>query len=150
MNQVDNTQFSEYAERTTRSLTKAMILHPIACGLNFIAFMLALGAGLVGSLLASMVALLAFLVTLVIMIIDFVMFSIVRNNINEDGTGARAYYAAAAWTILVSAICSLIGTLIVFFTCCSGRMHKRRNGGVAKHEVDGYAPPATRPRRRWF
>jgi hypothetical protein len=150
MNQVDNTQFSEYAERTTRSLTKAMILHPIACGLNFIAFMLALGAGLVGSLLASMVALLAFLVTLVIMIIDFVMFSIVRNNINEDGTGARAYYAAAAWTILFSAICSLIGTLIVFFTCCSGRMHKRRNGGVAKHEVDGYAPPATRPRRRWF
>lgn len=150
MNQVDNTQFSQYAESTTRSLTKAMILHPIACGLNFIAFMLALGAGVVGSLLASMVALLAFLVTLVIMIIDFVLFSIVRSNINDDGTGAHAYYASAAWTILVSAICSLIGTIIVFFTCCSGRMHSRRNRGVGtKHEVDGYAPPTTR-RRRWF
>ncbi|KAH8911907.1 pali-domain-containing protein [Coniochaeta sp. PMI_546] len=151
MNQVDNTQFSDYAERTTRSLTKAMILHPIACGLNFIAFMLALGAGVVGSLLASLVAALAFLVTVVILIIDFVMFSIVRSNVNDDGTGAHAYYASAAWTILVSAICSLIGTVIVFFTCCSGRLHRRRNGVATKHEVvqDGYAPPTTR-RRRWF
>jgi hypothetical protein len=50
---------------TARGMTKAMILHPIACGLNFIAFMLALGSGFVGSFLASMVALLAFVVTAV-------------------------------------------------------------------------------------
>lgn len=149
MNQVDNTQFSEYAERTTRSLTKAMILHPIACGLNFIAFMLALGAGMVGSLLAAMVALLAFLTTVVIMIIDFVLFSIIKSNVNDDGTNANPYYASAAWTILVSAICSLLGTIIVFFTCCSGRLHRRRSAMAPKNEVDGYAPPATR-RRRWF
>jgi len=151
MNQVDGTQFSDYATRTTRSLTKAMVLHPIACGLNFIAFMLALGAGVVGSLFASLVAALAFLVTLVILIIDFVMFSIVKSNVNDDGTGAHAFYASAAWTILVSGICSLLGTVIVFFTCCSGRLHRRRNGMTTKHEVvqDGYAPPTTR-RRRWF
>jgi len=151
MNQVDGTQFSDYATRTTRDLTKAMILHPIACGLNFIAFMLALGAGLVGSLLASLVAALAFLVTVVILIIDFVMFGIVRSNVNGDGTGAHASYGVAAWTILVSAICALIGTVIVFFTCCSSRLHRRRNGVVTKHEVvqDGYAP-ATSRRRRFF
>jgi Na+/serine symporter len=151
MNQVDNTQFSDYATRTTRSLTKAMVLHPVACGLNFIAFMLALGAGVVGSLLASLVAAVAFIVTLVIMIIDFVLFSIVKSNIHDDGTGAHAYYASAAWTILVSAICSLIGTIIVFFTCCSSRLHRRRDRVTTKHEVvqDGYAAPTTR-RRRWF
>ena len=157
MNDVDNTQFSDYAERTTRSLTKAMVLHPVACGLNFIAFLLALGAGMVGSFLASLVALLAFLVTLVIVIIDFVMFSIVKSNVNDDGTGAKAEYGAAAWTILVGGICSLLGLIIVFFTCCSARIHKKRNGGVTKHEAgvqdgyaqDGYAPPTTR-RRRWF
>jgi len=150
MNQVENTQFSDYATRTTRSLTKAMILHPIACGLNFIAFMLALGAGVVGSLLASLVAAVAFIVTLVILIIDFVLFSIVKSNVNDDGTGAHAFYASAAWVILVSAICSLIGTIIVFLTCCSGRLHRRRDG-MTKHEVvqDGYAPATTR-RRRWF
>jgi hypothetical protein len=151
MTQVEQTQFSSASRDTTRALTKAMILHPIACGINFIAFVLALGAGMVGSLFASIVALLAFLTTVVIMIIDFVLFSIIRSNVNDDNTNSHAHYGSAAWTILASAICSLLGTIIVFFTCCSGRLHKRRNGGVAKHEVDGYAPPATTTRRRrWF
>ena len=65
MKSVDGTQFSEYASDTTRHLTKAMILHPIACGLNFLAFLLALGASVVGSFLASLVALVAFIVTIV-------------------------------------------------------------------------------------
>lgn len=151
MKQVDNTPFSDDAANATRALTKAMILHPIACGLDFIAFMLALGAGMFGSLLASLVAALAFIVTLVILIIDFILFGIVKHDVNNDGTGASAYYASAAWTILVSAVCSLLGTVIVFFTCCSARLHRRRNGMGTKNEVvqDGYAPPTTR-RRRWF
>lgn len=146
MGTADGTQFSEYAERTTRALTKSMILHPIACGLNFIAFLLALGAGMIGSFLASMVALLAFLTTAVACIIDFVLFSIVKSNVNDRGeaTGTGAYYGAAAWTILVSAICSLVGAVVVFFTCCSARLHRRR--GVATHKTE-YASP---PRRRRF
>lgn len=149
---------------STRKLTKAMILHPIACGLNFIAFMLALGAGVVGSLLASLVALLAFLTTCVIMIIDFVMFSIVRSHL-DDWTGGsddqgvtgngmiiRAHYGAAAWTILASAICSLLGTIIVFFTCCSGRLHRSRQdrGVAAAGPKTDYGVPATRRRRRFI
>jgi len=147
MNSVENTEFSQYAEDTTRALTKAMVLHPVACGLNFIAFILALGAGVVGSLLASMVALLAFLLTCVILIIDFVLFSIVKSNINDDGSGSSAYYSTAAWTILVAGLCSLLGTIILFLTCCSGRMHRRRNHGVDKTDM-GYAAPQRR-RRFW-
>ncbi|KAL2128121.1 hypothetical protein VTI74DRAFT_9631 [Chaetomium olivicolor] len=145
---VDGTQFSDYAEDTTRALTKAMILHPIACGLNFIAFLLALGAGVLGSLLASLVALLAFLTTAVACVIDFVLFSIVKSNANDRGeqTGTDAHYSAAAWTILVSAVCSLIGAIVVFFTCCSARLHRRRGGAVAK---DDYGVAAPRRRRFW-
>ena len=151
MGQQDGTDFSDYAESTARSLTKAMILHPIACGLNFIAFMLALGAGFVGSFLASLVALLAFLTTAVVMIIDFVLFSIIKSNVNDSNTGAHAHYSSAAWTTLASAICSLLGTIVVFLTCCSSRLHRRRNPPVvpAKGDyVDGYGAPAAR--RRWF
>ncbi|KAK5657325.1 hypothetical protein OQA88_3389 [Cercophora sp. LCS_1] len=146
---VDNTEFSDYAEDTARSLTKAMILHPIACGLNFIAFLLALGAGFVGSLLASLVALLAFIASGVAVIIDFVLFSIIRSNVNDNASGATAYYGAAAWTTLVSAICSLIGTIVVFLTCCSGRLRKRRErrAPVVK---EGYGEPVPVRRRRWF
>ncbi|KAM7204091.1 Actin cortical patch SUR7/pH-response regulator PalI [Rhypophila sp. PSN 637] len=148
---------------TTRKLTKAMILHPIACGLNFIAFMLALGAGMVGSLLASMVALLAFLTTAVIMIIDFVMFSIVRSHVDDwtggadnrgttgNGLVVQSHYGAAAWTTLASAICSLLGTIVVFFTCCSGRLHKRRQSrGVAAGPKTDYGVPVTTRRRKRF
>ncbi|GAB1313941.1 Actin cortical patch SUR7/pH-response regulator pali [Madurella fahalii] len=139
------TEFSDYAEATTRSLTESMVLHPIACGLNFIAFMLALGAGTVGSLLASLVALVAFLTTAVATIIDFVLFSVVGSNVLDNGTGANAYYGAGAWTILVSAICSLVGAVVVFFTCCSARLHRRR--GIATKGDLGPSPPR---RRRWY
>ncbi|KAK4121025.1 pali-domain-containing protein [Parathielavia appendiculata] len=129
MSSLDRTEFSDYAEDTTRGLTRAMILHPISCGLNFIAFLLALGAGVVGSFLASLVALLAFLATAVACVIDFVLFSIVKSNVNDRGneTGTGAYYGAASWTLLVSAICSLLGAIVVFFTCCSARLHRRRS-----------------------
>jgi len=152
MSAIDGTDFSDYASDTTRTLTKVMILHPIACGLNFIAFMLALGAGFVGSFLASMVALLAFLTTAVALIVDFVLFSIVRSNVNDNDTGAHAYYGAAAWTTLVSGICSLIGTIVVFLTCCSGRLKKRRERRMPAKEpgyIDGPAPVAPRRRRFW-
>ncbi|KAK4149235.1 SUR7/PalI family-domain-containing protein [Chaetomidium leptoderma] len=147
--EADGTVFSDYAESTTRALTKAMILHPIACGLNFIAFLLALGAGMVGSFLASVVALLAFLTTAVACIIDFVLFSIVKSNVNDRGeqTGSGAWFGAAAWTILVAAVCSLVGAVVVFFTCCSSRLHKRR-GVVAKDEF--VSPPRARRRRRFW
>ncbi|KAK3403120.1 pali-domain-containing protein [Sordaria brevicollis] len=159
MNTIEGTSFSNYAENTTKALTKAMILHPIACGLNFIAFLLALGAGWVGSLLASLVAAFAFIVTLVVMILDFVLFSIIKSNVNgddDDGVfseGTRAKWGSAIWTTLAAAICSLLAMVILFFTCCSARIHKRRNRnrdlvGEPKNDY-GVAAPATR-RRRWF
>ena len=126
-----------------------MILHPIACGLNFIAFLLALGAGFVGSLVASLVALLAFLTTAVVLIIDFVLFSVVKSNVNDNDSGARAEFGAAAWTTLVSAICSLVGTVVVFLTCCSGRLHKRRNRGVVPAHKTEYVEAPRRRRRFW-
>jgi len=147
--ELDGTQFSDYAVSTTKALTRAMVLHPIACGLNFIAFLLALGAGIVGSFLASLVALLAFVVTVVVMIIDFVMFSIIKNNVKDANNGSTAEYGTAAWTILVAAICSLLGTVVVFLTCCSARLHKRRNHGVTPVAKTEYVE-APRRRRRWF
>jgi len=147
MSQTDGTQFSQYATDTTKALTKALILVPIATGITFIAFMLTLGAGVVGSFLASLVALLAFIVTLAVLIIAFVLFSIVRSNVNDDGTGAQANYSTGMWTLLVAAICTLLGTVIVFFSCCSARLHRQRRS-TTKDDV-GYAA-APRRRRRWF
>ncbi|KAI0836737.1 pali-domain-containing protein [Hypoxylon sp. FL0890] len=145
---VQNVDFSDASTDTTKALTRVMILHPIATGLAFIAFLLALGAGVVGSLLASLVSLLTFIVTLIALICDFVAFGIIKHEVNNANNGSRAEWGAASWTILVSAICSFLATFIVFFTCCSARLHRRREGRVAKDVPDGYGAP--RRRRRWW
>ncbi|KAI1778665.1 pali-domain-containing protein [Hypoxylon cercidicola] len=145
---VNNVDFSDYAADTSRGLTRVMILHPIATGLAFIAFLLALGAGVVGSLIASLTSLLTFIVTLVVLITDFVCFSIIKSEVNGANNGSRAEWGAASWTTLVAAICSLLATVVVFFTCCSTRLHRRRDARMAKGVPDGYGAPARR--RRWW
>jgi hypothetical protein len=148
MAQNSGADFSDYARDTTRVLTKVMILHPIATGVLFIAFMLSLGAGTVGSFLAAVVALLAFLITVVVLVVDFVLFSIIRSNVNDSNGGDQAFYSTAMWTTLAAAICALLGTVVVFFSCCSARLHKRRTGHVKDPAY--VSPPATRRRRRFF
>lgn len=145
MAQIDGTGFSTASGDTADALTKVMILHPIACALAFIAFLLALGAGFVGSLLASMVSAVAFIVTLVVMATDFVWAGIIKNHVNSDGTGSHAYYSVGMWTILAAMIILFFATFIVFFSCCCAR----RTDRISK--VDGaYANGAATRRRRFW
>jgi len=147
MARTEGTQFSQYAADTTRALTKVMVLHPIACAMCFIAFLLSLGAGVVGSFLASVVALLAFLVTVVVLITDFVLFSIIKSNVNDDNSASNAQYSTGMWTLLAAAVCTLLATVVIFFSCCSARLHSRRNR--TSKEAGYVSPPRTR-RRRFF
>ncbi|KAI1817428.1 pali-domain-containing protein [Poronia punctata] len=137
---------SDYAHDTAKALTKVMILHPIATGLAFIAFLMSLGAGVVGSFLASLGSLITFVVVLVVLITDFVCFSIIKSNINEADNNVRAHWGAASWTTLVAAILCLFATIILFFTCCSARLHRRRD---SRHHETKMAPSQSPPRRRF-
>ncbi|CAJ2502456.1 Uu.00g098500.m01.CDS01 [Anthostomella pinea] len=132
-NTVQGVSYHVYAADTSKGLTRVMVLHPIATGLAFISFLLALGAGIVGSFLASLGALVTFIVTLVALVCDFVSFSIIMHEVNSSNNGSRAHWGAAIWTILVSAVCSLLATIILFFTCCSARMHRRREARRVKY-----------------
>jgi hypothetical protein len=137
--------YNQDAHDSTNALTKVMILHPVATGICFISFLLTLGAGVVGSLLASIVAVIAFIVTVVVLITDFVLFSIIKSGVNNDNTGSVAYYSTGLWTILAAAILTLIAAVIIFLSCCSARLHHRR---TTTNKVDGYAEPTRR--RRFF
>lgn len=129
-----------------------MILHPVAAGIAFLAFLMALGSGFFGSLLAAFTSLVTFVVTVVVLICDFVLFAIIRDNVNDQNNDSHAYYSVGIWTVLVAGICSLLGAIIVFFTCCSARLHKRRSSRHASTlpKSDYGAPATTRRRRRWF
>jgi hypothetical protein len=75
MSQVDGTSFNLASTDSTNGLTNAFILHPIACGLAFIAAIFAFG-GFFGSIVGILIALLAWIITFVVMVIDFVVFGV--------------------------------------------------------------------------
>jgi Na+/serine symporter len=145
MAQIDGTGFSTASGDTANALTKVMILHPIACGLAFIAFLLAIGSGFCGSLLASMVSAVTFIITLVVMATDFVAFGIIKNAVNNDGTGSHAYYSVGMWTILAAMIVLFFATIIIFFSCFTSRRAPRTS------KIDGaYANGIPTTRRRFW
>jgi hypothetical protein len=128
MRSIDSSEdFSNYAEDTTRALTKVMVLHPIATGLCFIGALLGAASGMIGSFVASLIALLSFVVALVALICDFVLFSVLKSNINGNNTGNRARYDVGIWTLLAGAVCALLASAILFLTCCFGRRRERKH-----------------------
>ncbi|KAI0394320.1 pali-domain-containing protein [Xylariaceae sp. FL0594] len=144
---------SDYAHDTARGLTKVMILHPIATGLAFISFLLALGAGFVGSLLASLGSLLTFVVVLVVLVTDLVCWAIIRSEVNGNNNSrnwdVHAYWGAASWTTLAAAILCLLATAILFFTCCSARLHRRRESRYRETKIASSSSRSP-PRGRYF
>ncbi|KAM0415021.1 hypothetical protein ACHAPD_006206 [Fusarium lateritium] len=116
---------SEIGSGTAKALTYVMVLHPIGAGLCFISFLLAIGAGIFGSLMSTLISIAAFLVTIIALACDFAGLSIIRRRINRD-TSATASWSVGIWLVLAAAILCLIGTIAVFITCCSGRRRKSR------------------------
>lgn len=146
MAEIDKTTFSTTSEDTSKALTRVMILHPIACGLAFIAFLFALGAGFCGALMAAVVAGITWVITLVVLVTDFVLFDIIKYHVNSDGSGSHAYFSVGIWTILVAMILLFIATLLVLLTCCSSRMHRQNRPS----KEAGYANGTTTTRRRFW
>jgi len=149
MEGIDNADYGSAATNTADGLTRVMILHPVACGLAFIAFLFALGAGICGALFASLIAAVAWVITLVVMVTDFVAWGIVKDKVNGDGTGSHAVFGPAMWTILAAMILLFIATFIVLFTCFSARRHARTNR-TSKIDNGGYATGPTTTRRRFW
>jgi len=148
MANVEGTKFSTASTDSTRALTSVMILHPIACAVAFIAFLLALGSGVCGALLASIFSALAWIITLVAMAADFALFGVIKNGVNSDGTGSHAEYSTGMWLILVAMVALFFATFIVLFTCCSARRHRKRD--VRQSKDVGYANGTTTTRRHFW
>jgi uncharacterized membrane protein len=147
MAQIDGSSFSTASEDTTKRLTRVMILHPIACGLAFIAFLLALGSGMLGTFLASLVSSVTFILAIVVMATDFVTFGLVKRHVDHDDSGSHAYYSAGMWTLVAAVIILFLASLIVFLSCFSVRMHR---GSKGNGYVGAQAATPSRPRRRFW
>jgi len=146
MEAIDHTQFSTAAADSANGLTHAMILHPICCAFAFIAFVLSLG-GVFGSVFAAILGFFSWGLTLVVMAIDFSLFGIIKNHVNDDGTRSHAFYSIAMWTTMAAMIALFLGSIFVLLTCL-GERRRRRSTTAAPVVTD--KPVTTRRRRRFF
>ncbi|WWC57539.1 uncharacterized protein I303_100071 [Kwoniella dejecticola CBS 10117] len=126
-----------YVNDKLEHVTKALILHPIATGLTFISFIIALFSDRLGFIFAALIAFLAFLVSLAAMVIDFVMFGIIRHEIN-DNTTASASFDNAIWLTLAATIILFFSTFVVCFETCTNRRNSRNRDRETGYASGGY------------
>jgi len=141
------TNFSNASRRTLNNLTNVMILHPIACGLAFIAFIFALGAGRFGTVVGSFIAFLTWVVVLVAMVIDFIVFGTVKDHVNDrtNTTGSHAKFGPGMWLMLATFIILFFAIFIVFFSCFARR--KETRSSTYKDETTVYTTNTKRRKR---
>ncbi|KAK3117244.1 hypothetical protein LTR53_001579 [Teratosphaeriaceae sp. CCFEE 6253] len=153
MARIDRSAPSEMVSGTSDALTHVMVLHPIACGLAFVAFLAALGSGVIGSLIGALAAFIAWVLVLASIAVDFSLFGIIKHHVNRDHSGSKARFGTAIWLLLASFVSLFFGMLLVFFTCCTAHREKKR---AREAETHGNYPLATtngvvaQPRKKRF
>ena len=81
---VEGVSLDSSATNVANGLTGAMVLHPVACGITFLAFLVSLGAGVIGSLAGFAIAAIAWVLTLVVMAIDFTLFAVRLHPLSQS------------------------------------------------------------------
>jgi len=110
-----------------KALTVILVLHPVACGLSFIGFILALFLGphgiAIGTLIVSIVT---GILTAVVFAIDLALVLVARKEITDlTAFHLRVDFGAGVWMVLVSLIATW--TAVVFLSaracyCCGVRL----------------------------
>lgn len=109
-----------------------MILHAVACGVAFIAWIVSIGAGVIGSLFGVLAALIAWVLCLIVMATDFSLFGILRHHVNHDRSGSHAYFGSAIWCLCVAFVLLFFAMIIVTFTCFSARREQKKAAAAQK------------------
>jgi hypothetical protein len=147
MSTVDSTTFTTAQTKSAKALTKVMVLHSVACGLAFLAFLFSAGSGCCGAIFAALTSAITWFICLIVMSTDLVLFGMLKRHINRDGSGSHAKYGNAMWSLVAAVVCLFLGTFVVLGTCCSARMHKQDTG---KNIEEEYAQGGEQSRNRFF
>jgi len=128
-----------YSNVIRHGLTYALVLHPIAAGFAFAAFLLAVCATIVTHILGSIAAFFAFLISLIALAIDLGLFIYTRNHINDQSTGHPASLSNAIWMMVGATVALLIASL----TICCGGLRDRRTRRSRAYDAPVAAPVAS-------
>lgn len=145
---IANVAGTNYSNQNIVRLTRALVLHPIACGIAFLAFLVATLSERFGYLFSSLLCFLAFIVSLVAMAIDFGLFVAARNHVNAASSAANiggvvigstsASLGNAVWMTLAATVSLFIASFVVCFGVCSSRRKERNRVGNGYADGPGY------------
>ncbi|KAI0082731.1 pali-domain-containing protein [Panus rudis PR-1116 ss-1] len=137
---VANALHAQNIENTiSRATTAALVLHPIACALTFVALLTALGmvrrrtgnVSSLASILTFLVGFVAALLTTIVFLIDVIAVAVVRHRIRDDTDGSlNLNWGNAVWMTLGATV-ALWGALV---GACAGVFHRSR----AQKSADRY------------
>jgi len=114
--------------------TNGLAVHPVACGVAFIAFLLSFSQHITVTLLASLVSFLAATITLIAFAIDIALYAYFKNQMGDLGYGSKTITGPGFWLTFTS----LILLILAGFTVCCGRRRNRMSGATA-------STPTTKP-----
>ncbi|KAF8163212.1 actin cortical patch SUR7/pH-response regulator pali [Crassisporium funariophilum] len=126
----------EIENSISRTVTAALVLHPIACGLTFLTLLISLfilrrgsnGTSRLPSLLTLGIGSLAAILTTAVFLIDVIAVAIVRKRVRDasdgdldlvwgNGVWMTLGAAVALWLAMLGACCGICG--------CGGRRHRK-------------------------
>ncbi|GAA6006101.1 hypothetical protein JCM10207_000523 [Rhodosporidiobolus poonsookiae] len=118
---------SDTAENAINAVTSALVLHPVGCGVAFLAFLIAACSDRLGFLFASIITFVAAVIALVCMILDLLLFFFVRRWLrdNIDGVDISIEYSYGTWTTVAAFACLFVGMFAVCCACIAGRRRRR-------------------------
>ncbi|GAA5822349.1 hypothetical protein JCM3770_000529 [Rhodotorula araucariae] len=120
---------SNTEQSAINAVTTALILHPVACGVSFFAFLIAACSDRLGFICASLIATLAAALALVAMILDLVLVKVVREwfDRNSLDTVVDVAYGVGTWTTVAAFACLFVGVFTTLCACVTDRRRRGRN-----------------------
>ncbi|KAL1667735.1 actin cortical patch SUR7/pH-response regulator pali [Schizophyllum commune] len=128
---------SDLQDTISKVTTAALVLHPIACGLTFLAFLVSVlmvcrgrdGPARLPSICSLLWGIFAAVLTTAVFLIDIIFVAIVRNKVRDKSDDqVDLHFDAAIWMVLAAAVAlwiSLIGGCCGV-CACGGRGRKEK------------------------
>ena len=116
-----------------KGLSYAFVLHPVAAGLCFIAWLFALGNHLATGLCASLFSFLAALVTLAAFAVTIAFAEVAKHRIEDSLEGASGSLGRGVWLVLAAFVLQLVASITV---CCVRSRDSRKDRAWTGNQQD--------------
>lgn len=122
------------------SLTLALVLNPIACGITFLALLsviwFAWKQSRLSAILGVGVGLLAAILSTIAFIIDIVVMTVTKKNVENLSSNFHVTYGQTTWMTLVATILLWIGVILLCITGFRGRRTRSVHRIVSQPPAD--------------